>query len=92
MKANCIITITGEIELPDCWADQKETKKNPYYPLEVADYHYNDKLTERETLEDLLGQMLCGHKGCDTEKTDVTVEFPPVCYHRDFEGEAYGPC
>lgn len=69
MKVRCEIRIAGEIEIPCCWNDPKETAKNPYYPLEVALYHYGEKLSIEETLRDLLPQMVCGND------TDMDIQF-----------------
>ena len=47
------VTITGFIDIPDCWVDPTMMKHNPYFPLEVADYHYNEKLDEDAAIDSL---------------------------------------
>lgn len=50
------VTITGFIDIPDSWEDPT-MKDNPYFPLEVADYRYNEQLDEDDAIDDL-GRLL----------------------------------
>ena len=51
------VTIKGFIDIPDSWSDPEMMKNNPYFPLDVADYHYNDKLDAEDAIEDLTDQL-----------------------------------
>ena len=46
MKIYASVEVTFPIEVPDCWNDNANV-------LEVADYHFNDKLSEEEALKEL---------------------------------------
>jgi hypothetical protein len=79
LKVRCEIRIAGTVDIPDCWNDQKEIIKNPYYPAEVALYHYGEKLNVEETLRELLPQMVCG------DDTDMTINFSEVGAERHYQ-------
>lgn len=79
MKARCEIRIAGEVEIPDCWNDPKEIARNPYYPLEVALYHYGEKLEVEDALRELLSQMVCG------DDTDMSIQFSEVDGERHYQ-------
>lgn len=79
MKVRCEIRIAGIVDIPDCWNDQKEAAKNPYFPLEVALYHYGEKLSVEETLSELLPQMICG------DNTDMTIQFSEIGAERYYQ-------
>lgn len=51
------VTITGFIDIPDSWADPTMMKDNPYYPLDVAGYKYNEMLDEDDAIDEL-GRLL----------------------------------
>lgn len=44
------VTINGFIDIPDTWSDPRFGQD---FPLEVADYHYNEKLNEDDAIDDL---------------------------------------
>ncbi len=53
MKINCVVRIECPIDVPDYWND-------PEYPVDVlhtADYHYNEKLSVNEALNEIERKM-----------------------------------
>lgn len=48
------VTIKGFIDIPDTWSDPKESED---FPLDVADYHYNDKLDAEDAIDDMADRL-----------------------------------
>ena len=63
MKAKVTLTIEGVVELPEVWGDG-------YHALDIADYHYNDKLDEEDAIMDIVQLM----KAECPDLSDVIVE------------------
>ena len=66
------VTIHGFIDIPDVWLG---TKDDAIHPLEVADFHYNDKLD----VEDAINSLSTGLK---KYPDDFAVDFGPCETHR----------
>lgn len=47
------VKITGFIEVPDTWA----SKGDDCFLLDVAGYHYNDKLEAEDAIDDLANKL-----------------------------------
>lgn len=48
------VTITGFIDIPDTWSDPRQGED---FPLDVADYHYNEKLNPDDAIDDLANRI-----------------------------------
>lgn len=60
------VIINGCIDIPDeLWADPKEGED---FPLEVAEFRYNEQLTEEDAIQEL-AQMLMAYP----EHLEVTI-------------------
>ena len=75
MKLKCVVTIECPIDVPDSWNEPEW----PYEVLNVARYHYNEKLDENEALKEIKQEMA---KYIDERNVEFDFDFEEVDYEQ----------